>query len=52
MQSGVFNELVDEMNRGVNSGEINIESMIGNFQNIMGSMSDLINPTNDLKKLE
>lgn len=54
MQSGVFNELVDEMNKGVNSGEINIESMIGNFQNMMGSMSDLLNSSslNDLKKLE
>jgi len=41
LQSGVFNEVIQDMNEGFKSGELDLGKMMGTMQNIMGSL-----PTN------
>lgn len=41
LQSGVFNEVIQDMNEGFKSGDLDLGKMMGTMQNIIGSM-----PTN------
>lgn len=44
--SGIFTELVNDMNDGFTSGDLDMTKMMGSFQNVMGNMSSLINNIN------
>ena len=37
MQSGVFNELVTEMNDSLVNGDLDIGKMLGSLQNMLGN---------------
>lgn len=43
MTSGVFNELVENMNSGISSGELDLGKMIGSLQSMMGSLGTMVN---------
>jgi len=38
LQSGVFNEVIQDMNDGFKSGELDLGKMMGTMQNVMGTM--------------
>jgi len=38
LQSGVFNEVISDMNEGFKSGELDLSKMMGTMQNIMGQL--------------
>lgn len=42
MSSGVFNEIMTSMNDGINDGKLDMQSMVGGLQKMIGSLSDMI----------
>lgn len=42
MQSGFLNEMIGSINSGVNSGSLDIKSLIGTVQNMLGNLSETI----------
>lgn len=42
MSSGVFSELVENMNTGLTSGDLDLGKMIGSLQNMMGSLNTMV----------
>ena len=46
LTSGIFTELVNDMNEGFSSGDLDMSKMMGSFQNVMGNMSSLIQNIN------
>ena len=45
MSSGVFTELMDNMNTGINDGSLDMQTMIGSLQNMIGNLSTMMNET-------
>ena len=37
--SGIFSELVQDMNNGITSGDLDLSKMMGGLQSIMGDLS-------------
>lgn len=46
LSSGIFTELVNDMNDGFSNGDLDMGKMMGSFQNVMGNMSSLIQNMN------
>lgn len=46
LASGIFTELVNDMNEGFSNGDLDMAKMMGSFQNVMGNMSSLIQNIN------
>lgn len=42
MSSGVFNEIMSSMNDGMQDGKLDMRSMVGGLQKMIGSLSDMI----------
>lgn len=42
MSSGVFNEIMSSMNDGVQEGKLDMRSMVGGLQKMIGSLSEMI----------
>lgn len=42
LQSGFLNEMIGSINNGVNKGDLNIKSLIGTVQNLLGNLSETI----------
>lgn len=42
MGSGMFNELVDNMNSGLTNGDLDLGRMIGSLQSMMGNLSQML----------
>jgi hypothetical protein len=42
MSSGVFNEIMTSMNDGINDRKLDMQSMVGGLQKMIGSLSDMI----------
>jgi len=42
MTSGVFNELVDNMNQGFSNGDLDIGKMIGSLQSMIGNLNTMV----------
>lgn len=51
MESGVFTELVKDMNDNVNNGSLDIQKMMGNLQGMLGNLSSMMNEKENLPKL-
>lgn len=45
MSSGVFSELMENMNTGLSDGTIDMQGMIGSLQNMIGNLSTMIDET-------
>lgn len=43
MSSGVFTDLVENMNQGLTNGELDLGKMIGSLQNMIGSLNTMVN---------
>lgn len=41
LSSGLFSELMDDMNRGMSDGDLDITKMMGSLQGMIGSMSNM-----------
>ena len=50
MQSGFLNEMIGSINNGVNSGNLDIKSLIGTVQNMLGNLSETIDKEESKKK--
>jgi hypothetical protein len=50
MQSGFLNEMIGSINTGVNSGSLDIKSLIGTVQNMLGNLSETIEKEETKKK--
>lgn len=48
MSSGIFTELVDNMNTGLSNGDLDLGKMIGSLQTMMGSLSTMVGQPNGL----
>tara|TARA_B100001248_G_C27261909_1_gene398849 strand:+ start:104 stop:817 length:714 start_codon:yes stop_codon:yes gene_type:complete len=48
MESGVFTDLVKEMNDNINNGNIDLGKMMGSLQSMMGNVSDMLQNTDKL----
>lgn len=46
MNSGVFTELVETMNTGLHSGDLDLTKMIGSLQSMMGNLSQIVQQNN------
>ncbi len=46
MSSGVFNELVEDMNSGISNGDLDIGKMMSSLQGVMGNLSNVIDTMN------
>jgi len=42
LQSGFLNDMIGNINNGVNKGDLNIKSLISNVQHLLGNLSDTI----------
>jgi hypothetical protein len=42
LQSGFLNDMIGNINSGVNNGDLNIKSLINNVQHLLGNLSDTI----------
>jgi len=42
MQSGVFNELIDTMNNGINDGDLDLGKMMSSLQMMMGNIGQIL----------
>lgn len=42
MSSGIFTELVDNMNQGLSKGDLDLGKMIGSLQSMMGSLNTMV----------
>ena len=51
MESGVFTELVKDMNDNVNNGSLDIQKMMGNLQGMLGNLSSMMNEKDNIPKL-
>lgn len=46
MSSGIFTELVDDMNNGISNGDLDIGKMMSSLQGVMGNLSNVIQDMN------
>lgn len=46
MSSGLFGELMDDMNKGMSSGDLDINKMMGSLQGMIGNLSTMMDNTN------
>jgi hypothetical protein len=42
MSSGIFTELVDNMNQGLTKGDLDLGKMIGSLQSMMGNLNTMV----------
>ena len=49
MSSGIFSELVDDMNNGFNNGDLDLGKMMSSLQGVMGNLSNAIEGMNKNK---
>lgn len=49
MSSGIFSELVDDMNNGFNNGDLDLGKMMSSLQGVMGNLSSAIEGMNKNK---
>jgi phage-related tail protein len=49
MSSGIFTELVDDMNNGFNNGDLDLGKMMSSLQGVMGNLSNAIEGMNKNK---
>jgi hypothetical protein len=42
LQSGFLNEMIGNINNGVNKGDLNIKNLISTVQNLLGNLSETI----------
>lgn len=47
MSSGVFSEIMSSMNEGMQDGKLDMRSMVGGLQKMIGSLSDMIQTPED-----
>lgn len=52
MESGVFTELVQDMNENINNGNIDLGKMMGSLQTMMGNVSDMLQHNSNKPQLE
>jgi len=52
LQSGFLNEMIGNINNGVNKGDLNIKNLISTVQNLLGNLSDTIEKEEKLDKSE
>ena len=52
LQSGFLNEMIGNINNGVNKGDLNIKNLISTVQNLLGNLSDTIEKEEKLEKLD
>ena len=45
MSSGIFTELVDNMNQGLTKGDLDLGKMIGSLQSMMGNLNNMVSQT-------
>jgi len=50
MQSGLFTELLSDMNQGLTSGEINVTNLFGTVQTMMSSLQEQVGDDPDAKQ--
>jgi hypothetical protein len=50
MQSGFLNDMIGGINNGVSSGSLDIKSLIGTVQNLLGNLSETIDREDRAKK--
>jgi hypothetical protein len=50
MQSGFLNEMIGNINSGVNNGNLDIKALIGTVQNMLGNLSETIDKEETKKK--
>lgn len=50
MQSGFLNDMIGNINNGVSSGSLDIKSLIGTVQNLLGNLSETIDKEDRSKK--
>ena len=46
MSSGLFTELMNDMNEGMSSGDLDINKMMGSLQGMIGNLSNMIEKSN------
>ena len=46
MSSGIFSELVDDMNNGFSNGDLDLGKMMSSLQGVMGNLSNVIEDMN------
>tara|TARA_B100002019_G_scaffold272036_1_gene266920 strand:- start:350 stop:1045 length:696 start_codon:yes stop_codon:yes gene_type:complete len=49
MESGVFTELVEDMNNNITNGNIDLGKMMGSLQSMMGNVSDMLQQNSNNK---
>jgi hypothetical protein len=52
LQSGFLNEMITNINSGVNKGDLNIKNLISTVQSLLGNLSDTIEKEEKLEKVE
>ena len=50
LSSGLFSELMDDMNRGMSDGDLDITKMMGSLQGMIGNMSNMFENMDDKSK--
>lgn len=52
LQSGFLNDMIGNINNGVNKGDLNIKNLISTVQNLLGNLSDTIEKEEKIEKME
>jgi hypothetical protein len=52
LQSGFLNEMIGNINNGVNKGDLNIKNLISTVQNLLGNLSETIDKEEKMEKMK
>lgn len=52
LNSGFLNDMIGNINNGVNKGDLNIKNLISTVQNLLGNLSDTIEKEEKLEKID
>ena len=52
LNSGFLNDMIGNINNGVNKGDLNIKNLISTVQNLLGNLSDTIEKEEKIEKLD